>query len=86
MTAAEYATHFEAFSAADYPLLNRAARKPLPKRTLVAFSTDDHLVEPEIPMELAAAIPGAQTLRFEDGGHSIQKHKANEIARAIRDL
>ena len=86
MTVDEYATHFESFTAADYPLLNRAARKPLPGKTLVAFADDDHLVEPQIPTELAAAIPGARTLRFEDGGHSIQKHKAPEIARAIREL
>ena len=86
MTASEYATHFESFSAADYPLLNRAARKPLPRKTLVVFAEDDHLVEPQIPAELAEAIPGARTLRFEDGGHSIQKHKAPQIARAIREL
>lgn len=86
MTVGEYATHFESFAAADYPLLNRAARKPLPERTLVVFAADDHLVEPQIPTELAAAIPGARVLRFEDGGHSIQKHKAAEIARAIREL
>jgi len=86
MTAGEYATQFESFSAADFPLLNRAARKPLPKKTLVVFAADDHLVEPQIPMELAEAIPGARTLRLEDGGHSIQKHKAAEIARAIREL
>ncbi|MEO8499271.1 MAG: alpha/beta fold hydrolase [Vicinamibacteria bacterium] len=86
MTVDEYATHFESFTAADYPLLNRAARKPLPQKTLIAFAADDHLVEPQIPTELAAAIPGAHALRFEDGGHSIQKHKASEIARAIRDL
>jgi pimeloyl-ACP methyl ester carboxylesterase len=86
MTADEYQTQFESFTAADYPLINRAAGKPLPRKTLVAFAADDHLVEPQIPMELAAAIPGARTLRFEDGGHSIQKHKAPEIARAIREL
>jgi hypothetical protein len=84
MTAGEYATQFESFTAADYPLLNRAARKPLPKKTLVVFAADDHLVEPQIPMELAAAIPGTVSLRFEEGGHSIQKHKAAEIARAIQ--
>ena len=86
MTASEYSTHFESLAAADYPLLNRAARKPLPKKTLVVFAADDHLVEPQIPMELAEAIPGALSLRFEDGGHSIQKHKAAQIARAIREL
>ncbi len=86
MTASEFATQFESFTAADYPLLNRAARKPLPRKTLVVFAEDDHLVEPQIPAELAEAIPGAVSLRFADGGHSIQKHKAAEIARAIRQL
>ena len=52
----------------------------------MVFAEDDHLVEPQIPAELAEAIPGARTLRFEDGGHSIQKHKAAEIALAIREL
>lgn len=86
MTAAEYALQFESFTAADYPLLNRAAAKPLPSRTLVIFADDDHLVEPQIPIELAAAIPGARVLRFTDGGHTIQKTRAAEIARAMRDL
>lgn len=86
MTVHEYATQFESFTAADYPLLKRAAARPLPARTLVAFADDDHLVEPQIPIELAAAIPGARTLRFEEGGHIIQKTRAAEIARAIRDL
>lgn len=86
MTPQEYVLQFEALTAADYPLLNRAAARPLPKKTLVAFSDDDHLVEPQIPIELAAAIPGASPLRFEDGGHSIQKNKAAEIARAISSL
>ena len=63
MTAREYATQFESFSAADYPQLNRAARKPLPRKTLVIFAADDHLVEPQIPTELAAAIPGARAIR-----------------------
>lgn len=86
MTASEYATQFESFTAADYPLLNRAASKPLPSKALVAFADDDHLLEPQIPMELAAAIRGASILRFAEGGHIIQKTKAAEIARAIRHL
>ena len=86
MTAGEYVTQFEAFTAADFPLLNRAARGSLPDKVLVVFADDDHLVEPQIPMELAAAIPGARILRFATGGHIIQKNKAAEIARAIRDL
>ena len=86
MTPHEYVVQFEALTAADYPLLNRAAAQPLPSKTLVAYAADDHLVEPQIPNELAAAIPGARTLRFEEGGHIIQKHKAREIARAIHEL
>ncbi len=86
MTAHDYRLQLEALTAADYGLLNRAALKPLPKRSLVAFADDDHLVEPQIPLELAAAIPHARALRFAEGGHSIQKHKAAEIAEAIRRL
>ncbi len=86
MTAHQFATQFESFTAADYPLLNRAVARPLTRRTLVAFADDDHLVEPQIPVELAAAIPGARALRFENGGHIIQKTKAVEIAEAIREL
>lgn len=86
MTAHQFATQFESFTAADYPLLNRAVARPLTRRTLVAYADDDHLVEPQIPFELAAAIPGAHALRFEDGGHIIQKTKAVEIAEAIREL
>lgn len=86
MTVQEYATQFESFTAADYPLLNRAAARPLPAKTLVAFADDDHLVEAQIAVELAAAIPGARSLRFEEGGHNIQKTRAAEIASAIRQL
>ena len=86
MTAAEYAIQFEAFSAADFSLMNRAVQRPLPSRTLVALADDDHLVQPAIPLELARAIPGARVLRFQDGGHIIQKTKAPEIAAAIATL
>jgi pimeloyl-ACP methyl ester carboxylesterase len=86
MTAREYAIHFESFSAADYSLMTRAVQKLLPAKTLVTCADDDHLVEPEIPVELAAAIPNARLLRFADGGHIIQKTKAAQIARAIHKL
>ena len=86
MTADEFALQFDSFGAADYSVLNRAVAKPLPSKVLVALAADDHLVEPEIPTELAAAIPGARILRFENGGHIIQKTKAPEIAQAIGDL
>lgn len=86
MNVEDFRLQVEALTAADYPLINRAASSPLPARTLVAFADDDHLVEPEIPTELAAAIPGARPLRFADGGHVIQKNKAREIAEALRAL
>ncbi|MEO8359268.1 MAG: alpha/beta hydrolase [Vicinamibacteria bacterium] len=86
MTSEEFALQFDSFSAADYTVANRAVRKPLPSKCLVALADDDHLVESEIPLELAAAIPGARALHFADGGHIIQKTKAPEIARAILEL
>jgi len=86
MTASEYAIQFESFTAADFTVMRRSVEGPLPTRTLVVFADDDHLVEPEIPVELAAAIPGARTLRFSEGGHTIQKTKAPEIAAAILEL
>lgn len=86
MTARDFAIQFESFSAADFSVMKRAAARPLPDKTLVAFADDDHLVEPAIPLELAAAIRGAKILRFDEGGHIIQKTKAAEIAQAIRDL
>ena len=86
MTPGEYVLQIEAFSAADFSLMRRAVRRPLPSRTLVVLADDDHLVQPEIPLELAAAIPGSRVLRFTDGGHIIQKNKATEIAQAIRVL
>ena len=86
LTAAEYATQFESFSAADFALLRRITKTPLPSRTLVAFADDDHLVEPQIPVELAEAIPGSRQLRFKEGGHIIQKTRSREIAQAMREL
>lgn len=87
MTALDFAIQFDAFSAADFDLVNRAcAALSPPPRTVVAYTADDHLVEEAIPRELAAAISGARALRFESGGHIIQKTRAVEIGAAIREL
>lgn len=51
--------------------------------TLVAWSEDDKLVPPPVSEALAAAAPDGPRLRFEQGGHSIQKHHATELAQAI---
>jgi pimeloyl-ACP methyl ester carboxylesterase len=86
MSAFDFAVQFDAFSAADFDLVRRSCAALRPPKTLVAYTADDHLVEEEIPRELAAAIPGARTIRFDSGGHIIQKTRAIEIGAAIRDL
>lgn len=86
MTASEYSIQFKAFSAANFRLVNDAVRSLRPPPTLVAFTEDDHLVEPAICEELCAAIPGARSMRFKDGGHNLQKTRAVEIGSGIRDL
>ena len=84
-TLAEFAVQLRAFSAADFELMRAVVRRPLPP-AVVAYACDDHLIETEIAEELAAALPAARVLRFEEGGHNIQKTRAVEIAAAIREL
>ncbi len=84
MDARAFAVHFRAIGAVDFRQLQSAARNPLPQ-TLIAWAQDDHMVENEIPEELARALPAARTLVFEDGGHNIQKTHAVELATAIRE-
>jgi pimeloyl-ACP methyl ester carboxylesterase len=50
----------------------------------VAYAADDRLVEPRIAEELAQAIPTARALRFEEGGHNLQKTWAADLGAAIR--
>ena len=47
---------------------------------------DDHMIETEVTEELAAAVPGARVLAFDEGGHNIQKTRAVELGAAIRAL
>jgi pimeloyl-ACP methyl ester carboxylesterase len=72
-------------TAADFELMRASVRRPLPP-TLVAYARDDHLIETSVAEELAAAIPGAHVLAFDEGGHNIQKTRALELGAAIRAL
>lgn len=51
--------------------------------TLMAWAMDDHLVEPAIGEELATALPEGPRLRFESGGHNVQKTRAVELGEAL---
>jgi pimeloyl-ACP methyl ester carboxylesterase len=84
-TAAELALHFRALSAVDFELIRASVRRPLPP-ALVAYARDDHMIETGIAEELAAAVPGARVLAFDQGGHNIQKTRAVELGAAIREL
>ncbi len=54
--------------------------------TLVAWARDDRLIPVRNYEALEALAPPGQRLRFDDGGHNIQKTRAVEIARAVLDL
>ncbi|MFK8003749.1 MAG: alpha/beta fold hydrolase [Polyangiales bacterium] len=54
--------------------------------TAVAWADDDPLIEAEIMSELAAVCPAGPRLRFDSGGHNIQKSQAEPIAQAIRAM
>ncbi len=51
--------------------------------TLVAWCDDDHLIETPRFEELAAAVPSGPRLRFDTGGHILQKTRAVEIGEAL---
>lgn len=85
MTARDLAVHLRSIGATDFGVLRRAVRG-LRSPTLIAWSRDDHMLEPAIPDELARHLPHARRLVFEDAGHNLQKTRATEVARAIRDL
>jgi pimeloyl-ACP methyl ester carboxylesterase len=85
MTARDFSVHLRSIGAADFGELRRAAGADLPP-TLVAYSRDDHMLEPEIPEELVQRIRGARALAFDDAGHNLQKTRAPELAAAILAL
>ncbi|HUG53993.1 MAG TPA: alpha/beta hydrolase [Vicinamibacteria bacterium] len=83
-TAEEFALQFRAFAAVDFGLLRACVRRPLPP-ALVAYAPDDHMIETPVAEELAAALPGARVLAFDEGGHNLQKNRAVELGEAIRE-
>jgi pimeloyl-ACP methyl ester carboxylesterase len=85
MRAHDFALHMEAIAAADFDLLRRCVAEGLPP-TLIAYAQDDHLVETHLSRELAAAIPHARVLLFDEGGHNLQKTRARELAQAIKEM
>ncbi len=48
-----------------------------------AWTDDDPFVEPEVIAELLAAAPEGPRVRFDDGGHNLQKTRAIELADAL---
>ncbi len=83
MNRAEMARQLRAIAAADFALLRRSVSAALP-RTLLAYAKDDHMIETHISEELARALSHARVLAFDSGGHNLQKTRAAELARALR--
>ena len=70
------------FARVDFPAAAEdAAALRVP--TLLAWATDDALVQPAIPAELSGRLPDGPRLVFDDGGHNIQKTRAVEIGAAL---
>ena len=58
----------------------------LSQRTLVSWAGDDHVISDTLTADLVDLVPRSQALRFDDGGHSIPKTRAKELAPAILAL
>jgi len=82
MSASDFALQFRALAAADFRLVGALAGGPLPP-TLVAFARDDALIEPAISEDLVARLSQPRVVRFESGGHNIQKTRATELGLEI---
>jgi pimeloyl-ACP methyl ester carboxylesterase len=50
----------------------------------VLTGTGDHIVDPSVAADLAAAIPGARLVRIPDAGHLLPFDHPGEVAEAIR--
>lgn len=70
------------FSFSDHAA--RCARLQVP--TLLAWTGDDRMVEPAVVEELERGLPAGPRLRFEAGGHNLQKSQAVELAQGLRAL
>jgi pimeloyl-ACP methyl ester carboxylesterase len=80
----DFALQLRALAGVDFGQVRRVVAGPLPP-TLLAYSRDDHMVEARVSEELAKALPAARVLAFDDGGHNIQKTRAVELGRALRE-
>ncbi len=83
MGAEDFARQFRILGGIDFAGLRRLVRGPLPP-ALVAFARDDQRVETAVSEELARALPQAEVLAFDRGGHNLQKTRAVELGEAIR--
>ncbi len=54
--------------------------------SLVAWSSQDHLVEDDISVQLGSALPKGPRLAYDEGGHFSQKHHAIDIVRALHGM
>jgi pimeloyl-ACP methyl ester carboxylesterase len=54
--------------------------------TLLAWTADDPFIEAEVCDEMAQVLPPGARLRFDDGGHYLQKTRATECSQAIVTL
>jgi len=82
MSASDFALQFRALAAADFGLVGTLAAGPLPP-ALVAFARDDALIEPAVSEDLVARLSRPRVVRFESGGHNIQKTRASELGLEI---
>ncbi|MCB9677233.1 MAG: alpha/beta fold hydrolase [Alphaproteobacteria bacterium] len=62
---------------------NRANLAALRKPTLVAWASDDKLVDEPVSEKLYWAAPIGPRIRFPTGGHNIQATRASELAEAL---
>ncbi len=82
---AELQRHLRLMASLDFRAVGQwALRVTCP--TLVAWATDDRLVEPLIGRELVSLISTATPLELESGGHLLQKTQAPALANAICSL
>ena len=70
------------FGALDFAS-SSAAVQALTAPTLVAWTGDDPLIEPDVFRELAEAAPSGPRLSFARGGHNPQKTQAIELGEAL---
>lgn len=84
-TRRDFLLQLDLVGSVDFAMLGEAAAR-YPGRALVLHAADDHLIEPEIPAELARALPRGRLVEFPSGGHALAKTRAGEVAAAVVEL